>query len=157
MTERDTPGVIAPPPLLFMLALAAGLLVQAYWPLVPVPADLRPVAAGVGGFLIAVALVVLIAAERTLQRAGTPVEPWKPTTALVTAGPYALSRNPIYVSLLAAFLGVALILDNGWLLLAAPGLTLALAAGVIRREERYLARRFPGEYAAYRSRVRRWL
>lgn len=157
MKGEDVPGVVAPPPLLFMLALASGWMLQAYWPVAFLPPEARAPAAGIGGFLIAVALVVLIAAERAMRRAGTPVEPWKPTVVLVTGGPYALSRNPIYLALLAAFLGVSLLLDNGWLLLALPPLVAALVTGVIRKEERYLSRRFPEQYAEYRSRVRRWI
>jgi protein-S-isoprenylcysteine O-methyltransferase Ste14 len=140
-----------------MLALAAGLLLQAYRPLHFLPLGGRGPAVGVGSSLIAAALVWMIAAERSLRSAGTPLEPWKPTTALVTSGPYALSRNPLYLGLTAAFVGVALVLGNGWLLVALPPLATVMVLGVVRREERYLQSLFGECYARYRRSVRRWL
>nr|WP_281409395.1 isoprenylcysteine carboxylmethyltransferase family protein [Oharaeibacter diazotrophicus] len=86
---------------------------------------------------------------------------WRSGTAaraadvLVTDGPYARSRNPIFTGVLIGQAG---------LFLAAPSLftlaCLAIGAAVILRqvgvEERTLAGRFGGRYAAYRARVPRW-
>lgn len=93
----------------------------------------------------------------TLRMHKTPVSPYRPTQALCRLGPYGYSRNPIYLGFIAVYLGLALLFKVGW---AFPLLLPAWAIlhwGVIAREERYLARRFGAEYAAYGEAVRRWL
>jgi protein-S-isoprenylcysteine O-methyltransferase Ste14 len=71
---------------------------------------------------------------------------------VITTGPYAIVRHPMYSWALVMLLGVPLALASWWaLLLLAP----ALAAIVWRLldEERFLARQLPG-YADYRRKVR---
>jgi protein-S-isoprenylcysteine O-methyltransferase Ste14 len=75
----------------------------------------------------------------------------------VDGGPFRLSRNPIYVALVASLMALAISFDSLWYLLAALTLLLVLDLGVVRAEERYLGERFGAPYAAYRARVRRWL
>jgi len=156
MTETtDKPGVIAPPPLLFAGAVAIGLALH-YW-IVPIGFGL---AAGVRyGFavvLVAVGLAVAAPAIRLFNRAGTHVEPWKPATALVTTGIYAHTRNPMYVALALVHVALSLIFDSVTVLVLLVPLLVVMRYGVIGREERYLAAKFPGEYSEYRRRVRRW-
>lgn len=153
--DRRTAGVIAPPPLLPLAVMggAEGLR----W-LVPVPM------LGAEGWQWGLALVLLgcsltlaAAAVLTLRRARTPVEPWKPTRSIVDHGPYAVSRNPIYVALLGVQLAYAWGRGNAWGMLLLPVSALLLYWGVIAREERYLRERFGAPYEAYLQRVRRWL
>jgi protein-S-isoprenylcysteine O-methyltransferase Ste14 len=75
---------------------------------------------------------------------------------LVTTGPYRYSRNPMYVAWTALYVGLALVADAAWPLALLPAVA-ALTHRTIRREERTLAERFGGDYAAYRERVRRYL
>jgi protein-S-isoprenylcysteine O-methyltransferase Ste14 len=92
-----------------------------------------------------------------LSRAHTPVDPLKPTTALVTEGPFRYSRNPIYLALTLLYLGVVLLINAlGILLLVVPAV-LVLRYGVIAREEAYLTRKFGDAYRQYTAQVRRWL
>ena len=91
-----------------------------------------------------------------LVKAGNDPRPDKPDTALVEAGPFRFSRNPVYLGFILGMLGIALRWGDlwGWLaLLATHGVLDAL---VVRREEAYLAARFGPAYDAYRARVRRW-
>lgn len=72
---------------------------------------------------------------------------------LVTRGPYAIVRHPIYTGLLVAFLGNALLVGDarGWIAFALA----AAAIGVkVPREERFMARAFGEAWERYRSRVR---
>ena len=152
----DSPGVLVPPPLLFGAAVLIGLaidrwLLPAGFGLPPVP---RYVLAGV--FVIA-GLAPALAAMRLFGRAGTHVEPWKPTTALVTSGIYARTRNPIYVGMILFQAGLALLFDSLAVLLMLVPVIPILGLGVIAREERYLTAKFPVDYPAYCARVRRWL
>jgi protein-S-isoprenylcysteine O-methyltransferase Ste14 len=153
--DRRTAGVIAPPPL---LPLAVLLLAEAlrWWQPVPMPGALAwrlLLAAIVGGG----ALLVVVWAVRELRRARTPVEPWKATRTIVATGPYAWSRNPIYVAFLGVQLAWAWGRGDAWPLLLLPLTIILLGWGVIGREERYLAARFGAPYDAYRQRVRRWI
>jgi protein-S-isoprenylcysteine O-methyltransferase Ste14 len=107
--------------------------------------------------LVAAAVALFVSAVRTFRAAGTPVPGNEPTTTIVRSGPYRLSRNPIYVAFSLLVLGLAVWADTLWLL-ATLAIALALMAFVvIPREERYLLRRFPDDYARYRASVRRWL
>lgn len=81
----------------------------------------------------------------------------RPTTAIVHAGPYRFSRNPIYLAFSLFQLGLALWINSLWMLIALFASIAVMSFVVIPREERYLASRFPSEYAAYKSAVRRWL
>jgi len=96
-------------------------------------------------------------AVSTFRRLQTPVLPFHPARALAEEGPYALTRNPMYLGLAIVYLGIALVMNAFWPLVFLPeaiGLTYLFA---IRREEAYLAREFGDAYVAYRARVRRWI
>jgi len=152
----DNPGVIAPPPLLFGGALALGLALD--FGLVRVstglPSPLRLVAAAA---LLAAAAVLLAGALVRFHRAGTAVEPWRPSTALVTDGVYRFTRNPIYLALAFLYGALALAADSAVSLLLLPPLLAVMQAGVIAREERYLEAKFGEEYRRYKASVRRWI
>jgi protein-S-isoprenylcysteine O-methyltransferase Ste14 len=150
------PGVHYPPPLLYVAGIAAGWLAQRSWPL-PItghPSAVRTtlaIAFGLGW------LALFIAAGGAFARKRTSIIPNRPAAALVTTGIYRFTRNPMYVSLVLLYLAVTLVLDSWWPMLFLPIVLIAVDRLVIRREERYLGHAFPGEYAAYCERVRRWM
>ncbi|MFW6449197.1 MAG: methyltransferase family protein, partial [Halobacteriota archaeon] len=76
--------------------------------------------------------------------------------ALVTTGPYARSRNPMYVGWSLLYLGLALLTNARWHLLVFPMVWLATHREV-RREEHDLEVAFGEPYRAYRRSVRRYL
>jgi protein-S-isoprenylcysteine O-methyltransferase Ste14 len=155
VTERtqDTAGVIAPPPLIYLAALGLGFLAE--W-LLP-GGDLPAAFTWVGFALIALGIGIDIWFSVTLSRARTPVNPYSPTEALVTSGPYRFSRNPAYVGMAVIFVGIALAADAPWALLALPLALVTVDRGVIRREEPYLERLFGEQYRRYSSQTRRWV
>jgi protein-S-isoprenylcysteine O-methyltransferase Ste14 len=75
---------------------------------------------------------------------------------LVTAGPYAISRNPMYVGWTLAYVGCALLVHTAWPLVLLPGVAAAVHNGVIG-EEQCLEDRFGAEYRTYADRVRRYI
>jgi protein-S-isoprenylcysteine O-methyltransferase Ste14 len=75
---------------------------------------------------------------------------------LVRRGPYAFSRNPMYVAATAVYTGIALIAGAAWPLLLLPAVLLATNL-VVTREERSLEARFGAGYRSYRTSVRRYL
>src|SRR5215831_6597154 len=150
----DTAQVIVLPPLLYGAAFLIGLLLHLVFPLHILPMTL---ARGIGVVCVLVSLPLVIATFRALARAHTPVDPLKPTTALVTEGPFRYSRNPIYLALTLLYLGVALLINALWILLLVVPAVLVLRYGVIAREEAYLTQKFGDAYRQYRTQVRRWL
>ncbi len=109
------------------------------------------------GTLCLVGFSVAVFALVAFHRADTRPEPWKPTTALVTSGPYRFTRNPMYLGFTLLYLGLALWFGGYWTLMLLPPVLVVMIHGVIRREEAYLSRLFGTEYDDYRQRVRRWL
>jgi protein-S-isoprenylcysteine O-methyltransferase Ste14 len=92
-----------------------------------------------------------------MREVGTNVNPTQPTTALVTAGPYRFTRNPIYLALTLLYTGLGLLFNTLWTLLLLPVVLLLMNRGVIEREEAYLEQKFGAQYRAYKESVRRWL
>ena len=76
---------------------------------------------------------------------------------LTMTGPYAFTRNPLYLGLIALYVGLALLWPSFWALVLTPVGIAALWWGAIAPEERYLRAKFGVEYDAYCARVRRWL
>ena len=125
----DTARVLAPPPVIFLGALALGLILQLAWPLsLPIGSLMARVAGGcmtLGGLALSAAVMYYFG------KAETPVVPWKETRRLVVSGPYRYSRNPDYVgqALLAGGLGLLFALP--WVLLALLPALLIVRYGVI--------------------------
>ncbi len=153
----DKAGVIAPPPVIAFAAVALGLALDWLWPTSGIQDALG--LAGrltLGGLLMATGLAIAIIAERTFHRVGTDPLPWKPATRLAATGIYAHTRNPMYVglALLMAGLGIALA-STGILLMLIPA-ALVLHYGVVKREERYLERKFGEDYRHFKATVPRY-
>ena len=91
------------------------------------------------------------------SRHETGLLPGQATHAMIKEGPYRLSRNPLYVGLLAFYLGLALLAPTFWGLVLFPAAVLLVLWGAIRPEERFLHERFGAPYDDYTRRVRRWL
>ena len=87
----------------------------------------------------------------------TGLLPGQATSSIIEEGPYRLSRNPLYVGLLALYLSLALLAPTFWGLVLFPSAVLLLLWGAIRPEERFLHERFGASYDDYARRVRRWL
>lgn len=154
MTERDVAGVPLPPPLIFLLGLGAGGLAELVRSTEGPP---RPVPMTIA--IVAVVLWFALdgSASIRFRRAGTPIIPFKPSTALVVDGPYRYSRNPIYLGMAALYVGLAFLLAWMWALLLLPVVVVAVDRLIIAREELYLERKFGQAYVEYKRHVRRWI
>ena len=150
------PGVRFPPPTLYAAAFLVGYLLHRAHPM-PISGDGDRWLEVAGSLLIGLWAAMMIAAFAMFMRAHTNILPNRPATTLVTSGPYRLTRNPMYVSLVLLYAGGALLLDSWWPLLFLPMVVVAIDRLVIAREERYLLDAFGGHYDAYRRRVRRWI
>ena len=108
---------------------------------------LIPIALGIAG-LVWIMMVAFLESPKRIEL--------RQAAFLVTRGPYAYSRNPMYVSELALWLGWAVFYGNIGVLIGFVILFAVLVAGA-RYEERVLETRFGDAYRAYRDRVPRWL
>ena len=113
------------------------------------------------GWLVGLLVAVLaeptpgwLSAGLVLACAGEAVRIWasghiEKTKRLATGGPYAHSRNPLYVGSLLIALGVAAACASPWVVLAVAAYFLAFYPAVMREEAAFLAGKFPGEYASW--------
>jgi protein-S-isoprenylcysteine O-methyltransferase Ste14 len=152
--EPDHADVPLPPPLIYVAALLAGRLLERPLPAPAPPAQLTTPLVRLGPPL-GVALAVTGAG--VFRRAGTEVVPFRPSTALVTNGPYRFTRNPMYVGMGLVHAGIAARWKSTWSLLMLVPALVAVDRLIIAREERYLERKFGEEYRRYKRQVRRWL
>ncbi len=152
--KPDHSGAITWPPVIvsgwFLLGLGLDALLSA--PVLPAPTQyvIAAVLAALGGGLA-------VWAAPQFLRHDTSIHVHRPTSALITSGAYARSRNPLYVGLILLYLAGAAAVDSLWLLALAVPAIVSLQAGVIVREERYLEAKFGEAYRDYARRVRRWL
>jgi len=155
MAVDHGPDVKVPPPLIYIVFLAIGILANLWYPLRLLPEPLDWI---LGGLLLGAGVLLgPVWGIRVMRRAGTTVRPDRPSQKLVTSGPFRFSRNPLYVALTLCYAGAAVAANSVWALLLLIAVVLIMVRLVISREEAYLARTFGEEYERYKETVRRWV
>jgi protein-S-isoprenylcysteine O-methyltransferase Ste14 len=144
-----------PPPIwvLVYVLIAAAISWSLGWPKLP-GLPLAPL----GIALVAVAWIPPVWAIVLFRREGTEVDPTSPVNRkLVTSGPYRFTRNPMYLGLVIATLGIA-VWVGAWPMFIAPIAIFATTNWVhIPFEEAKMRRQFGATYDGYVGRVRRWV
>lgn len=143
---------VVPPPL---FALGAGIVQHVLAPARPTGMLRKAAAAGLGAASIGVAASTL----SRFRRDHTTFEPFEPSeaTALVTDGPNAITRNPMYVGM-AGVLAAHALWRGGWrTVLPVAGFVAIIDRVQVRPEEEALRGVFGDEYVDYCRRVPRWL
>jgi protein-S-isoprenylcysteine O-methyltransferase Ste14 len=149
----DNPNLPIKPPFVFVIAMLTGFAVDWFKPVIA-----RPEQWGGLGIVFCVCAVSLAAwAWLAFKRHHTDVRPWKPTTAIVTDGPFALTRNPIYLGFALFQVGIGLWANALAVVLMTIPAIAATNKWIIAREESYLTRKFGDAYVSYAKQVRRWL
>lgn len=149
---KDNPGVIAPPPLIYLGGLIGGLLLDRIVPVVFVPG--HPIA---GAVLAGLGVILMALGIREFKRTKTEYLPYKPTARIISSGPFRFTRNPLYLSMSLIYAGLAIAFGSVWSLVLFIPVLATIRYGVIGREERYLERKFGAEYLGYKNSVRRWI
>ena len=152
--EQDKPGIVAPPPLIYLGALIFGLLLNRRLPIGFLP---RGIAHVLGWSLLGAGALLLVWFEWAMWQADTSSNPYKPVKHIATQGPFRYTRNPGYLSMAMIYTGIASLANALWAILLLPCALLVIQRGVIEREERYLERKFGEEYLRYKASVRRWI
>ena len=147
-------GTRFPPPLIPLGGAALGALLRplnpAWWP----SGGAWMIAGGALFFLgaaFAAWALLLMRARKT-----TP-DPFGAASTLLQDGPYRISRNPIYLSVLFLQMGISLAFALPVVLLVLPLEIWLFNRFVIRHEERFLREHFGAVYEHYSARVRRWI
>jgi protein-S-isoprenylcysteine O-methyltransferase Ste14 len=150
----DNPGIVAWPPVLHAAAFLVVLALDWIWPW---PIFDRPAYRWAGLPLIVIGISIVIWGRITMLAAGTNINPSQPAVALVTSGPFRFSRNPLYTALMLVFSGLTLAFNTWWGFAMLIPVFIVMFQGVIRREERYLERKFGDSYRDYCAHVRRYV
>ena len=142
------------PPTYFLMAPVGMILLHFLWPLgryLSFPLTLL----GLVPLLIGVLLNLV--ADREFKRHATTVKPFEQSSALVTAFPFSLSRNPMYLGVALMLLGVAMLFGTISPLIPVVVFSILMDVMFVRTEERMLAETFGNEWERYRLQVRRWI
>ena len=147
-------GVKFPPPLVFILWMLGAFGVHYMWPM-----QLGNISAlsYVGLLIITLGFSIVFLAALSFKRAKTHIEPWKPTTNIVSTGVFAYSRNPIYIGFSVITISVGILSNSLWILLSFIPSVIIIYFIAIKKEEAYLEIKFGEEYIRYKEHTRRWL
>ena len=150
----DRAGVAFHPPALLLICIVGGFIER--W-VVQTPFLPPSVAPAIGIPLVIGAVALFGWAVVTMRRGGASVPTHTPTEAIVMAGPYRFSRNPIYLAMMLLLVGLGCWTNSIWFLTWAVVAIVLLTHFVIKREEAYLERKFGESYLDYKRSVRRWI
>ena len=154
--KKDHPGIYVPPPIVYVLTFLAAVFIQKKVPIDDSLFHLQLTKiAGVG--LLIIALFFLFRSLRQFFQSKNTLVTIMPARSLQTNGIYAITRNPMYIGLAIVYLGISCLIGNWWNIILFPLLLLVIQEYMIKREEKYLERRFGQVYLDYKSKVRRWL
>ena len=141
------------PPTLFWILIAAIVAVDRFFPLM---AFAEPRLPWFGAVFVVLGVGISVAAKSQFQRAGTNVYTFEEPGELVAAGLFRISRNPMYLGLILAGIGAALISATLAALILGAVFALVVRYWYIAYEERAMHRKFGDSYLAYCRSVQRW-
>ncbi len=107
--------------------------------------------------LVMAGLTLDIWAFTTFRRHRANIRPDRAATALIMDGPFAFSRNPIYLANVLLIAGIGFAIDNRWMLLGGAVLYILLQELAIKREEKHMEAQFGAQWLDYTKAVRRWV
>ena len=156
-TYEERPNRFPWPPVIYVAAIALAVVLHWVWPLPWLGSPLADFLFAVGVITAVGAIAIDVAAMRALQRARTTILPHRGSAHLQTGGPYAFTRNPIYLGNTMLTVGIGLISGIVWFLPLALVAAFATQKLAIEREEAHLYARFGKRFRDYAKRVRRWI
>src|SRR5258708_5359794 len=130
--NADAPDVKIIPPLVYFAGIVIRLLPRILMPTQRVP---NLLAWTVGGHLVTCGVVLTGSAALKFKNAGTTVRPDRAASTLVIAGPYKITRNPMYLGLAFVYLGIAVADQSVWALVLLPVVLAIIQRLAIEPEE----------------------
>ncbi len=138
-----------PFPETYIAPLLLGVVIDFIFPQILIANSIVPFVLGTP--LMLAGLLIIYGAVRAVgsQEVDGP-------TTLITSGPYAWSRNPMYVGWAFIYIGATCVINSLWLLILFP-VALVLTHFVVLREEKALRDLFDDGYSEYCHHVRRYI
>jgi len=153
---KDGATVRIAPPLVYLGAVIAGVLVHAF--VAPLPIGLPLVLRIIVGAATAVLSLLLMGfAIKLFRRTGQDPKPWETTPEVISSGVYRITRNPMYVAMALLQIAIGVGLANWWIIIQVPIVLVIIYLTAVRHEEAYLEGKFGRAYTNYKASVRRWL
>lgn len=154
---RTRPNRLPWPPMIYLASAAIAVVLNWLYPLPWITRPLSEILFAFGWLIGAGAIAMDVAAIRTFRRAKTTVMPHRGSDHLVTSGPFAITRNPIYFGNTMLMIAVGLITGITWFILFAFVAAFMTQKLAIEREEKHLEARFGKRWRDYAKKVRRWV
>lgn len=111
----------------------------------------------IGGGLVVAGVALMVWSLARFRASDTTIVPHQKPVRIITDGPFALSRNPIYLGDVLVLLG-AIFWWGAWpSLIVIPIFMAIIARRFIAPEEARLKQSFGAEYASFSEKTRRWL
>lgn len=110
----------------------------------------------IGWFFLIISLIIVWIAQSNMANSWRIGIDEKNKTKLVTKGLFSISRNPIFLGIMIANIGLFLVIPNAFTLLIISLSTISINTQ-IRLEEEFLEQEFGINYLEYSKRVRRWI
>ena len=143
--------------IVFGVPFLIGIGLQFVFPFSFSPGIVHKILVPVGAALIITSISFIGLSRREFSFYNQPTDPGHPTSKVIKTGVFSISRNPLYLGGTILFLGIALIMNTLWALVALLISIIACHYILIIPEEKYLAAKFGGEYQEYTDAVHRWL
>ena len=153
----ESPNRYPWPPIILLCSLVGALVLNAIAPMRFAAGATADIVQGLGIFTLLAGVALFGFSVAELRKHQTTVHPNKAAGRLVTSGPFAFSRNPIYLGNVVLLIGLGLLLLNPWMFAAALICGYLIHRFAILREEAHLEHRFGKAWRDYRKRVRRWI
>ncbi len=158
MTEAEIrTGKVPWPPLVYLIALIAAVALGMVYPLPWLRGLLSDLLFAIGWIAVVAVVMLWVTAIRAMKAAHTTLNPNGIPERLLTAGPFAVSRNPLYLANTLLLIAIGLIVGSIWFILAAFLAAFATRKLAVEKEEKVLSQKFGKKYRDYAKRVRRWI
>jgi protein-S-isoprenylcysteine O-methyltransferase Ste14 len=131
MDPADNPGVIAFPPLIWLVNTVISVLVHMF---VQLPITRYGVCLVCGIIFVSLAPTLALSAMRTMKAAGTNILPSEPALTIVRDGPFRFTPNPVYLSFCLLQIALGFFLNDWITLLFVIPLGVIFHYGVVLRE-----------------------
>lgn len=153
----EKPNTIPWPPLVLLACIVCGFALNAFLPIGWPPSPISDFLFALGVLVLLTAIYLYYATFKIFRENGTTLSPVQAATTLVTTGPFALSRNPIYLANVLVTIALACLFGILWLIALAILMAVLLNRLAILPEEKHLEHKFGKQWRSYRKKVRRWI